>query len=93
VDDGAKRALVERNTSLLPSGVKQSNGNWEAGEVVRIVGLDRREIARGVANVSSREMEKIRGLKTADARKVLGYASPDEVVHRDNLVRVDEEDR
>jgi len=90
VDEGARRALVERNTSLLPSGVRRTTGRWEAGEVVRILDIDQREIARGVANVSSQEMEKIKGLKTADAARTLGHNIPEEVIHRDNMVRTEE---
>jgi glutamate 5-kinase len=90
VDEGARRALVERNTSLLPGGVKRVGGRWSSGDVVRIVDTEGREVAKGMARLSSEELEKVKGLRTAEVPKVLGYAVPEEVVHRDDLVRVEE---
>ncbi|PIV66139.1 MAG: glutamate 5-kinase, partial [Nitrospirae bacterium CG01_land_8_20_14_3_00_44_22] len=39
-----------------------------------------------ITNYSSAEIEKIKGRKTSDVEKVLGYRYSDEVIHRDNLV-------
>jgi glutamate 5-kinase len=44
------------------------------------------EFARGVTNYSSREIKAIKGLKTTEIERVLGYKVYDEVIHRDNLV-------
>jgi glutamate 5-kinase len=90
VDEGARKALVERNTSLLPGGVRRVEGHWSSGDVVKIVDMEGREIARGMANLSSQELDRIKGLRTSEAVKVLGYSVPEEVVHRDDLVRVEE---
>lgn len=90
VDEGARRALVEHNTSLLPGGVRRVVGHWSSGDVVRILDPEGREIARGMANLSSQELERVKGMKTVEVPKVLGYAVPEEVVHRDDLVRVEE---
>lgn len=73
VDEGAKRALREGGKSLLPPGVARCEGNFEAGEVVRICDLDGTEFARGIAKFNS---EEIRGKKLARV----------ELVHRDDLV-------
>ncbi|OGP22266.1 MAG: glutamate 5-kinase [Deltaproteobacteria bacterium GWA2_55_10] len=86
VDDGAKEALLTKGKSLLPSGIKDVDGTFEAGEVVHCVDLKGMEFARGVANYSSSELGRIKGLKTAELVKVLGYKVYDEVIHRDNLV-------
>ena len=40
VDDGAKKALRESGKSLLPPGVARCEGEFEAGEVVRICDLN-----------------------------------------------------
>ena len=40
VDGGAKKALRENGKSLLPPGVARCEGEFEAGEVVRICDLD-----------------------------------------------------
>ena len=73
VDAGARKALRENGRSLLPPGVARCEGDFQAGEVVRICDLDGTEFARGIPGFSSAEIRG-RGLKRV------------EVVHRDNLV-------
>jgi glutamate 5-kinase len=86
VDEGAKKAILENGKSLLPSGITKVDGTFETGEVVHCVDQHGKEFARGVANYSSMEIEKIKGIKTTEIEKTLGYKYYDEVVHRDNLV-------
>ncbi|MGA2641640.1 MAG: glutamate 5-kinase [Spirochaetia bacterium] len=89
VDRGAERALLRQGRSLLPAGVKSISGAFPMGSVVSILDEDGREVARGLSNFSSEELEKIRGLNTKKIPEVLGAeAYFDEVVHRDNLVIV-----
>src|SRR5437016_687018 len=73
VDAGAKKALRENGKSLLPPGLARCEGDFGAGEVVRICDLDGTEFARGIAAFNSAEISA-RQLKRV------------EVVHRDNLV-------
>ena len=73
VDDGAKRALREKGRSLLPPGVARCEGEFAAGDVVRICDLNGTEFARGIAKFSG---EEIRAKKLARV----------EFVHRDDLV-------
>jgi glutamate 5-kinase len=84
VDAGAREALVERAKSLLASGVKSLSGRFEPGDAVSLVegGV---EFARGLANYGARDLERIKGLKTAQIEAALGHKPADEVVHRDNL--------
>jgi len=86
VDDGAKDAILKKGKSLLPSGITKIDGIFETGEVVHCVDQHGKEFARGAANYSSTEIEKIKGVKTTEIEKILGYKYYDEVVHRDNLV-------
>jgi glutamate 5-kinase len=88
VDAGARRAVMERGKSLLPSGLIDVEGDFEAGEVVALYGAEGEavEFARGVVNFDARELRKIKRLKTSEIEGLLGYKSFDEVVHRDNLV-------
>ena len=87
VDSGAKKALVTGNKSLLASGIVGKDGNFEAGEVISISDSSgKKEFARGLTNYSSKEIGRIKGLKTSEIEKALGYKDHDEVVHRDNLV-------
>jgi len=86
VDDGAVKALVENNKSLLPAGIAKIDGAFAPGDVVAITGSNGRIIARGLSNYTAAEVETIRGKKTAEVRSILGDSAYDEVVHRDNLV-------
>jgi len=86
VDEGAKRALVERGKSLLPSGVKGTLKPFGVGDVVSLVGPDKAEFARGLTNYTAEEVERIKGIKTGEIERALGYRHSDEVIHRDNLV-------
>jgi glutamate 5-kinase len=86
VDEGARRALLEKGKSLLPSGVTRLEGPFERGDAVRICDLDGRELAKGVINYSQQELALIMGRNSADIEPILGYKYGDEVVHRDNLV-------
>ena len=63
VDEGAERALRERGTSLLPVGVVQVEGEFEAGDAVE-VRCDGRSVGKGIVNYSAEELRRIRGLKT-----------------------------
>jgi glutamate 5-kinase len=86
VDAGAKKALTERGKSLLPSGVVAVEGQFRAGEVVALTLADGREFARGLVSYDADEVRQIRGAKTGEIARRLGYEGVDEVVHRDNLV-------
>ncbi len=85
VDAGAKRALTERGKSLLPSGVVEVEGEFQAGEVVALATADGKEFARGLTNYDAEELRRIRGAKTTAIEAILGYKRLDEVIHRDNL--------
>lgn len=86
VDDGAAKAVQERGKSLLPSGIVSVQGSFETGDSVYCVNLQGGRIAKGLTNYSSSEMKRIRGLKTSEIEKALGYKYSDEAIHRDNLV-------
>jgi glutamate 5-kinase len=86
VDAGAETALAKRGKSLLPSGIIEVSGNFEFGDVVRCVDENNREFARGLTNYSSEEVELIKGRQTDEIESLLGYMYYDEVIHRDNLV-------
>ncbi|HHX77473.1 MAG TPA: glutamate 5-kinase [Firmicutes bacterium] len=85
IDRGAEAAIRDDGKSLLPSGIIKAEGDFEKGDTVSIVDLDGQELARGIANYSSKEIETIKGLKTKDIERLLGKCDS-EAVHRDNLV-------
>ncbi len=86
VDDGAGEALLHRGKSLLPSGVTGTRGDFRRGECVEIVGPAGVTIGKGITNYASSEINKVKGSKTVDMEKRLGYKYTDEIVHRDNMV-------
>ena len=88
VDEGAVRALVEKNRSLLPAGIVNVDGSFVRGDVVAIQSSAGVVIARGLSNYDADDVRRICGKKTAEVRAVLADAAYDEVVHRDNLVVV-----
>ncbi|MBI2870801.1 MAG: glutamate 5-kinase [Candidatus Omnitrophica bacterium] len=86
VDDGACRALTEGGRSLLASGVRAVSGHFGVGDLIRVKDLKGHEFARGLANHTRAQVERIRGMSSAQIRSVLGEGHGPEVIHRDNLV-------
>jgi len=86
LDKGAKDALMLRGRSLLPSGISDIKGHFEAGDAVTCEDEHGKVFAKGLTNYNSREIVKIRGKKTGEIEAILGYKDYDEVIHRDNLV-------
>ncbi|HEX3910299.1 MAG TPA: glutamate 5-kinase [Solirubrobacteraceae bacterium] len=91
VDAGAARAVREGAASLLPVGVVEVLGEFDAGDAVRIAERETGEeaqqhtLGKGICNYSSEELRRVLGMKSATVREVLPRAS-EEAVHRDYLV-------
>ena len=66
VDPGAERALREQGTSLLPVGVVEVEGDFEAGDAVDVAAAadGRRPIGKGISNYSAAELRRVKGLKS-----------------------------
>jgi glutamate 5-kinase len=86
LDEGARNALTARGKSLLAAGIKAVHGRFRVGDSVSCLDSRGREFARGLVAYSSGDLEKVKGLKARDARRVLGSWNGDEVIHRDDLV-------
>jgi glutamate 5-kinase len=84
VDAGAARALREDGTSLLPVGVVDVTGSFEAGDAVEIA-HDEQAVGKGICNYSAAELRQVRGLKSGAVRELLPRAS-EEAIHRDYFV-------
>ncbi len=85
VDDGAREALVARNKSLLPAGIRKVEGAFARGDLVEVADPAGRPVARGLASYSSDELDRIKGLKTSQIRELLGQLEYEEAIHRDNM--------
>jgi glutamate 5-kinase len=82
VDDGARRALVERKTSLLPAGVVAVDGTFEPDDAVEIADGNGQVFAKGLVRHPSGRLVEWQGRRTSELPPDL----PHEVVHRDDLV-------
>lgn len=86
VDDGAKKALIEKGKSLLPVGIKQVFGDFNRGDVVSLTDTSGKEFAKGISNYSSKDIQIIKGKTTKEAAKLLNFITCDEIIHRNNMV-------
>jgi glutamate 5-kinase len=86
IDAGAARALREGGTSLLPVGIVDVRGGFDAGDAVHVA-EGAAVIGKGITNYSASELRQVKGLKSAQVREVLPRAT-DEAVHRDYFVLV-----
>jgi glutamate 5-kinase len=84
VDAGAARALREAGTSLLPVGIVEVSGEFDAGDAVEIA-FDGDVVGKGICNYSAAELRRVRGLKSGEVRERLPRAT-EEAVHRDYFV-------
>ena len=87
IDHGAAKAIIN-GKSLLPAGVKKINGIFEKGDHILVKNQNNIECARGLASFSSREIEKIKGSHSREIKNILGYSSREEIIHKDDLVKV-----
>ena len=87
IDQGAVRA-INNGKSLLPAGVKKIDGSFEKGDHILVKDQNNIECARGLASFSSIDIEKIKGFHSSKIKNILGYSSRDEIIHKDDLVKV-----
>lgn len=86
VDEGCASALLKKGSSLLPAGIITVEGEFLPGETVSVF-FKGEEIARGMVNYSSSDLDLIKGLKSFEIpQKLAVHTNFDEAIHRDNLV-------
>jgi len=86
VNAGAREALSKNGKSLLPAGVIDIKGTFQAGDLLAISGEDGNCFARGFVNYSAGELRLIMGRRSREIEDILGHKDFDEVIHRDNMV-------
>ena len=86
LDAGAVKALCQAGKSLLAAGIKEIEGEFQPQDAVQLCDLAGQEIARGIVNYGSGELQQILGHHSDQIFKILGYVGEETVVHRDNLV-------
>jgi glutamate 5-kinase len=90
IDDGAVRAVLKGGSSLLAKGITKVSGQFARGDVARIKNSKGELIAKGIASYSSRDLVKLIGKHSKDIGTILGYEYGAEVIHRDDLVVIQE---
>lgn len=86
VDDGAEKVLINSHKSLLPKGIISVVGNFSEGEVISIFNTNKEEIAHGITNYNSMDINIIKGVDSCCIEEKLGYKNYDVVIHANNLV-------
>tara|TARA_B100000965_G_C18997870_1_gene501098 strand:+ start:24 stop:434 length:411 start_codon:yes stop_codon:yes gene_type:complete len=87
IDDGAAKAL-KNGKSLLPAGIIRIEGKFLKGDNILIVDKSGNDFARGLTSFSADEIDKIKGKKSDQIEKILGYSSKSEIVHKDDMVNL-----
>ena len=90
LDEGAVGVLRGSGRSLLAVGVRDVHGSFARGEIVRCVDAQNREVARGLVNYSAEETRRIMGQPSERIESLLGYVDEPELIHRDNLVLMEQ---
>lgn len=85
VDEGAKKALLSKGSSLLPSGIVGIQGEFLRGAIVDIADLSGTVLAKGIVRYSHAELDAIKGHKSDEIESILGF-SHGVAVHRNDLV-------
>jgi glutamate 5-kinase len=85
VDEGAARVLREDGRSLLPAGITAVSGDFRPGDVVAILDPEGQVVARGVSGWPADEVARAMGRRTADLGDLSERGLSPEVVHRDDL--------
>jgi glutamate 5-kinase len=86
VDSGAVQALRKQGSSLLAAGIAKVSGEFEAGDLVDIVGPDELTVGRGLVAYDSQELTRVQGRSTGELVTKLGAGYERAVVHRDSML-------
>lgn len=86
VDEGAKEALLNCGRSLLPAGVMSVTGVFQRGDTVIIQTPNGAELARGIAQYSSDDLQRIARCQSEEIESILGYTYGAVAVHRNDLI-------
>ncbi|MBW2029592.1 MAG: glutamate 5-kinase [Deltaproteobacteria bacterium] len=90
IDEGAARAILKGGKSLLPSGIREVRGRFGVGDSVLLLDKGENKLAIGMVNYQSGDIKKIMGCRTSEIESRLGFKQEDEVIHRDNLVVIED---
>lgn len=91
VDEGAANALVNNGKSLLPGGILSVEGDFGVGAAVHFKKEgDNTVLGAGLVNYCAADIRKIMGLRSDRIAYRIGSKPYDEVIHRNNMVIMDQ---
>jgi len=90
LDRGAAEALRTKGRSLLASGIREVSGEFASGDCVSLLDPEGVEFGRGLVNYPAADVLKVKGMKSQEIPRVLGYRVADEIIHRDNFVLIED---
>ena len=88
LDAGAITAVRSRGRSILPIGVIKVEGDFRRGDVITCVDESGTPVAQGMSNYDRREIAQLLRKHSSDIEAILGYKYADEIIHRDNMVKL-----
>ena len=90
VDAGAAEALRKRGRSLLTVGVREVHGRFAAGSPVRVLDPEGRLVGVGLCNFDHQDLRRAAGRPSRDLAALLGREAPEEAIHRDHFVLLED---
>jgi glutamate 5-kinase len=90
LDRGAAEALRSKGRSLLASGIREVRGEFGSGDCVSLLDSDGHEFGRGLVNYPAADVLKVKGMRSQEIPRVLGYKVADEIIHRNNFVLIED---
>ena len=72
----------------MPAGVLEVGGNFNRGDVISVYFTKKEKIAIGISAYDINEAKKIIGKKSKEIPNILGYEGRDEIIHKDDLVKI-----
>ncbi|MFA9560086.1 glutamate 5-kinase [Evansella sp. AB-rgal1] len=85
IDNGATEAILEKGKSLLPVGIKDVYGVFNAGDVVEVINTKGNIIGKGQVNFSSEQLQKIKGKDSLVVEKETNCKIA-EAIHRNQWI-------
>lgn len=86
LDNGAVVAINEKGSSLLAAGITSVSGDFDTGALIICEDENGYEIARGLTNLNSEDINLVKGLNSKQLLEKLDQAADEEIIHRNNLI-------
>ena len=85
IDKDAEKALVSQK-NLLASGIKSSSNSYDRGEIIDILSINKKLLGCGIIAYDAKEIKIIKGKKSKDIEKLLGYKGRDEAINKNDMI-------